>query len=556
MGPARRSVWTGSRTATRLLGSALALLLAATLALTGGGGPGVAARAATPGPLLGSSEASRAPAPIVLDGRTLFRIWPSSNLSAEQRSEAINRQLAETAAGAGEVTLEQRRSNNMPVLVLNGRTLLTVTERDVPEGLQAEEQAAIWRRQLEQALARARTERSPGHLRRQLPRVLAALGLALALHWGLRALWRRRFPQAWALQPEGTVERERTGVRFLQRVALMVLQAAVWIAALVWISDQFPLSRSLRTGALQGALRSLAVPFLPLGERSYSLLDAVILRALLLAFLQGVALLQRLLRTRVLRYTGMSLGGQEAVAFLTRYGLLFFGTLVLLQLWGLDLTSLALFASVLGVGVGLGLQTISKNLLSGLVIIFERPIQVGDFVEIGDLQGTVEKLGLRSTVVESLDGVAIIVPNSEFLDSRVVNWSHGSPVSRLQLPVGVAYGSDTEVVRQALIASCAGHPSVLTEPPPRVFFSGFGDSSLDFTLLVWTREPRRQYQIKSDLNFRIEAILRERGITVPFPQRDLHLRGENLELRLPSELEQTLVRLRGQQPGRPPESPS
>jgi small-conductance mechanosensitive channel len=496
------------------------------------------------------------PAPIVLDGRTLFRIWPSSSLSAEQRSESINRQLAETAAGEGEVAVEQRRSNNLPVLVLNGRTLLTVTERDVPEGLEAEEQAAIWRQQLEQALARARAERSPRYLQRQLPRVLAALALALALHWGLRTVWRRRFPQAWALQPEATVERQRASVRFLQRAALVLLQAGVWMAALVWISDQFPLSRSLRSGALQGARSWLAVPFLPLGERSYSLLDAVILLALLLALVQGVALLQRLLRTRVLRYTGMSLGGQEAVAFLTRYGLLFFGTLVLLQLWGLDLTSLALFASVLGVGVGLGLQTISKNLLSGLVIIFERPIQVGDFVEIGDLQGTVQRLGLRSTVVESLDRVAIIVPNSEFLDSRVVNWSHGSPVSRLQVPVGVAYGSDTTAVREALIEACEGRRSVLRDPPPQVFFSGFGDSALNFTLLVWTSEPRRQYEIKSDLNFRIEALLRERGVTVPFPQRDLHLSGESLELRLPSELETTLLRLGAQQPGGQAEPPA
>jgi small-conductance mechanosensitive channel len=288
------------------------------------------------------------------------------------------------------------------------------------------------------------------------------------------------------------------------------------------------------------------VPLLPLGARSYSLLDVVILLALLLLLIRAVGLVLGLLRTRVLRYTGLSLGGQEAVAFLTRYGLLFFGALVLLQLWGLDLSSLTLFASVLGVGVGLGFQTISKNLLSGMVIIFERPIQVGDFVEIGDLQGTVQKLGLRSTVVETLDRIAIIVPNSEFLDSRVVNWSHGSPVSRLQVPVGVAYGSDTTAVREALIAACEGRRSVLRDPPPQVFFSGFGDSSLNFTLLVWTSEPRRQYEIKSDLNFRIEALLRQRGITVPFPQRDLHLSGESLELRLSPELEARLTPPRDQ----------
>jgi len=559
MHPAMRPARRHSGPRARWRGPLLAALLALALALAPlWGGPGAAtakAQGLTPG--LAGSEASRLPAPIVLDGRTLFRIWPSSTLSAEQRSETINQQLAESAAAEDQVVLELATSNNLPVLVLNGRTLLTVTERDVPEGMEAMEQAEAWRQRLEQALTRARAERRPEHLRRQLPRVLAVLALAAALHWGLQAFWRRRFPEAWAIQPAEGADPQVSAGRLLQRAALVLLQAGVWIAALLWISDQFPLTRSARTAALQAASRWLVVPFMPLGARSYSLLDAVILLALLLLLVRGVGVALRLLRTRVLRYTGMSLGGQEAVAFLTRYGLLFFGALVLLQLWGLDLSSLTLFASVLGVGVGLGFQTISKNLLSGMVIIFERPVQVGDFVEIGDLQGTVQKLGLRSTVVETLDRIAIIVPNSEFLDSRVVNWSHGSPVSRLRLPVGVAYGSDTEAVRDVLIQACEGQSTVLIEPPPRVLFSGFGDSALNFTLLVWIREPMRQYQITSDLNFRIEALLRERGITVPFPQRDLHLNGESLELRLSPELERRLA----QQPqhgeaGNSPESGS
>ncbi|MCP9887618.1 mechanosensitive ion channel [Cyanobium sp. ATX 6A2] len=539
MRPARHRSGTRPPWLVPLLAAVLALAVA--LAPVWSGQPEGAARAQGLTPVLAGGEPPRSPAPIVLDGRTLFRIWPSSTLSAEQRSDTINQQLAVAAAGEGDLELELRRSNNLPVLVLNGRTLLTVTERDVPEGMETMEQAEAWRQQLEQGLRRARLERRPDHLRRQLPRVLAALAVAATLHWGVQAFWRRRFPQAWALQPEEPIERQRRGARFLQRATLLLLQVGVWLAAMVWISDQFPISRQLRSAVMGETSRWLGVPLLPLGERSYSLLDVVILVALLLLLVRAVGLVLRLLRTRVLRYTGMSLGGQEAVAFLTRYGLLFVGALVLLQLWGLDLSSLTLFASVLGVGVGLGFQTISKNLLSGMVIIFERPIQVGDFVEIGDLQGTVQKLGLRSTVVETLDRIAIIVPNSEFLDSRVVNWSHGSPVSRLRLPVGVAYGSDTNAVREVLLDACVGQPSVLSEPPPRVFFSGFGDSALDFTLLVWIREPMRQYQITSDLNFRIEALLRERGITVPFPQRDLHLTGEALELRLSPELESRLM---------------
>jgi small-conductance mechanosensitive channel len=165
---------------------------------------------------------------------------------------------------------------------------------------------------------------------------------------------------------------------------------------------------------------------------------------------------------------------------------------------------------------------------------------VGDFVEVGDLQGTVRRVSLRSTEVVTLDRISIIVPNSEFLESRVVNWSHGSPVSRLQIPVGVAYGSDCTAVRKALIDACDDYQGILAKPTPRVFFSGFGDSSLNFTLLVWINQPMRQYDIRSDLNFRIEALLRLRGITIPFPQRDLHFKNDSLQLSLSPELASAL----------------
>ncbi|WP_087069338.1 mechanosensitive ion channel family protein [Cyanobium sp. NIES-981] len=499
----------------------------------------------------GALAGQATPAPIVLDGRTLFSLWPSRNLSAAQRSSTVNSRLEEAVAAGRPVSVQVGEVNHLPVLRLNDRTLVTVTERDVPEGLEAREQAEQWQGQLQQAIARARQERSPEHVARMLPRVLAILLGALGLHILLLRLWRRWCPKALAPLPtEG--ERSDRSNRFLLRSTLLLLQTVVWLGATALVMDLFPLSRRLSAGVLEATRRWLSAPFLPLGSRSYSLQDVVVLVLLFVALAQAVGMLQSLLRRRVLRYTGMSEGGQEAVAFVARYGLLLVGTLVLLQLWGLDLTSLTLFASVLGVGVGLGLQGISKNFLSGLIIIFERPIQVGDFVEIGDLQGSVQSLGLRSTKVTTLDRVTIIVPNSEFLESRVINWSHGSPVSRLQVPVGVAYGSDTAAVREALIAACRDNPAVLKAPPPRVYFSSFGDSALNFTLLVWTREPKRQYETVSDLNFRIEALLRERGITVPFPQRDLHLNHGNLQIRLPPAVEAGLQALvERQQPPEP-----
>ena len=534
MGPARRR----SSSRARWLGWLYRALVLLLVLLLGWGSPAV-----------GEPTPSAA---VQLDGRSLFQIWPSSSLSAEQRSSTINERLHRAVELGQPITVEVQQSNNLPVLSLNGSTLLTITERDVQEGLTSSEQAALWRRVLERALLTARQERRPEHLKAMLPLVVSLLLTALALTWILHRLCLRFFPQAW--RPAANLgDRHARNGRFLVRSTLAVLQGAVWLGVTAAIGNLFPASRRFGAWVLHATTGWLDAPFLPLGERSYSLLDAVILLSLFVLLTQAVGLLQRLLRRRVLRHTGMSLGGQEAVAFVARYGLLFIGTLVLLQLWGLDLTSLALFASVLGVGVGLGLQGISKNVLSGLIIIFERPIQVGDFVEIGDLQGTVLRLGLRCTEVVTLDRISIIVPNSDFLESRVVNWSHGSPISRLRVPVGVAYGSDTTAVRDALMASCRGQTAILRDPPPQVFFSGFGDSALNFTLMVWIRDPIHQYDIISDLNYRIEAILRQKEITVPFPQRDLHLRHGDLRISLPPTLEAGLQALVDQHT--PPTSP-
>ena len=180
-------------------------------------------------------------------------------------------------------------------------------------------------------------------------------------------------------------------------------------------------------------------------------------------------------------------------------------------------------------GVGFGLQDILKNFISGWVVLLDKPVQVGDFVDVGSLVGTVERIGARSSELRTLDRVSIIVPNSHFLDREIINWSHGNSVTRLHIPVGVAYGSDIRQVRTALLKAARSHPGVLRYPRPQVWFQGFGDSALSFELLVWLNDPRRQFSLKSDLNYRIEANLRKYGISIPFPQRDIHLRSPRLE---------------------------
>ncbi len=496
------------------------------------------------------------PAYLQLDGIHLFPVSISTEYSGEQRVERANRLLQEAVATKSPARIGVEELHNLPVITLDGAVILTVTRRDAPESLAVQGQAEVWRQTITAAITRGRFERQPAYLARMIPVSVGILAGALLLQRLLWLLWRRYLPTALT-QPLVSEPGSRRPLRprdWLLHGVLVLLRLGLWAAAILVISGFFPLTRLLTSRLLEALTESLGSPFLPLGGRRYSVLDAIVLVALFLLLVRGVAFLKGLLRIRVLQRTGIEPGSQEAIAFLLQYGLLFLGTLVLLQLWGLDLTSLALFASVLGVGVGFGLQGIARNLISGLIIMFERPIKVNDFVEVGDLQGTVTHINLRSTEVVTLDRISIIVPNVEFLESRVVNWSHGSSVARLRIPVGVAFGSDCQVVREALLEACQDMPDILATPSPQVFFKGFGESSLDFQLLVWINQPRRQYEIRSELNFHIEAILRRHELTIPFPQRDLHLRNERLEVAFSPAITDALLN-RPLPPPAPPPSP-
>lgn len=477
---------------------------------------------------------------VELDGYQLFKVWSSKEFSAEQRVDSANKVLEDAVQATEPITVNIIELNQLPVIQVNDRSLLTVTQRDAPSGSTPQGQAELWQRRIQQAINRGQQERQPKYMGRMLLISAGLLVLAYAAQRLLSWFWAHRLPQLlpqkWVTAPRDQFQ----GMQFLLKAVLVLLQAVVWVITCSYLSELFPLTRVWTRRIVAGFRQSLIDPFISLGEASYSVLDVIFLLAMFGVLINLIRVAQSLLRRQVLQPTGMSLGSQEAIVFITHYILLFIGTLALLQLWGLDLSSLTIFASVIGVGLGLGLQGIAKNFISGLALIFERPIQVGDFVEVGDLQGTVERINVRSTVIVTLDRISIIVPNSEFLESRVINWSHGSPISRLKLPVGVAYGTDCTALRTALIDACKDYPHVLSDPPPRVFFTGFGESSLDFVLLVWIEQPRRQYEIKSDLYFRIETILRHRKIEIPFPQHDLHIRTGTLPLEVSSELTETL----------------
>lgn len=231
----------------------------------------------------------------------------------------------------------------------------------------------------------------------------------------------------------------------------------------------------------------------------------------------------RLCHTRLLSY--VETGPRYTIVRLLQYGIWVIALLAGLYVLGIRLTALAVVAGVLGVGIGFGLQNLVANFVAGLVLLLERPIRVRDFVTTEEIEGKVQEISFRSTNILTNDNIAIIVPNSQFINSTVINWSHGDPRVRIRVPVGVAYGSDVDLVTRSLLRCAEETEGVLSRPEPTVCFTEFGDSSLNFELRVWTDQPIDHEILRSRLNYAIDAAFRSDGIEIPFPQRDLHIRS-------------------------------
>jgi small-conductance mechanosensitive channel len=222
---------------------------------------------------------------------------------------------------------------------------------------------------------------------------------------------------------------------------------------------------------------------------------------------------------------GMQAGVAESIGSIVRYVLVFVAIIALAGTIGVDISSVVVVAGVLGLGIGLGLQGLVNDFVSGVVLLVERPVKVGDRIEVGELAGNVIKISPRATTIRTNDNITMIVPNSQFVSRSVINWSHHEPEVRLRVSVPVAYDSDPEQVRRVLLEAAARCEEVLRDRPPDVLFDEFGDSALVFTLRVWTRDlASRPGALRSELNFAILAALRDAGIVIPFPQRDLHVR--------------------------------
>src|SRR5437868_971762 len=263
----------------------------------------------------------------------------------------------------------------------------------------------------------------------------------------------------------------------------------------------------------------------PLPGVTLSLFQIFLLIALLVAVFWISSRTKRFLFNRFLAKSGLDRSLQYAIAQIVSNVVLIVGIFIVLDNAGIHLGALTVFAGAVGVGVGFGLQNIASNFISGLVILAERPITVGDRVEVAGIAGQVQHIRARSTVIVTNDNITMIVPNTKFIDSPVTNWTYGDPRVRFRIPIGVAYGSDLDKVRDALLEVARENSHVLHDPQPTVFLDNFGESSINLDLVVWSKEmsyrPRR---FRSELNFAIARKLREAGVEIPSPQRDLHFR--------------------------------
>jgi small-conductance mechanosensitive channel len=244
--------------------------------------------------------------------------------------------------------------------------------------------------------------------------------------------------------------------------------------------------------------------------------------------------MQRVLLTRLFHRLPIAESQKFALGRFATYLFFLGGLFIGLQSLGVNLDSLVVFGGAVGVGIGLGLQNVVSNFVAGLILLIEQPIRIGDRIEVTNTFGDVVKIGARSTWVRTNDNFVIIVPNNDFINNSVTNWTANDPNVRLNIPVGVGYNSDPDQVRELLLRAAHAHPDILGEPKTDVIFTDYGDNSINFALRVWTSSrAHTPFVLKSDLYFAIFKLFREQGIELPFPQRDLHIRSSDIPLPFP-----------------------
>jgi small-conductance mechanosensitive channel len=283
---------------------------------------------------------------------------------------------------------------------------------------------------------------------------------------------------------------------------------------------------SLYTLGVLGDISGAAADFLQLrwkvGAAAISIQDVAIFLAVFVCAVIFSKMLRFVLTEEVLPRIRLPRGVPGAVDVLCRYGIMLLGFFIALAAAGADFSKVTLLISALGVGIGFGLQNVVNNFVSGLILVFEHPVQVGDFVEVGTTFGEVRKIGFRACVLRTPDGADVVIPNGELVGGRFINWSLADRLRRISIAVGVAYGTDPNRVIDILLAIARKHPSVLADPAPLAVFDRFGESALNFTLLCWSFVDTF-FIARSELTIAINNAFKEAGIEIPFPQQDVHV---------------------------------
>jgi potassium efflux system protein len=262
-----------------------------------------------------------------------------------------------------------------------------------------------------------------------------------------------------------------------------------------------------------------------IGGTKITVINIVYLILFLVLFMFASRLIRETLQNRVFPRTSLDIGTRASLVNIVIYAFWIIAIYTGINILGINLSSLAFMAGALGIGIGFGLQNIVNNFVSGIILLFDPSIQVGDMVEVGDDWGAVSRINIRTTVVQTFDNASLIIPNSEMLSNRVTNWSFQDPKVRRQVDVGVAYGSDIQLVRKLLLQIAAEMTEVLEDPAPRVDFMDFGDSALIFRTRFWVSSPDYWLTAPTEFRFRIDEEFRKHGIEIAFPQQDIHIRS-------------------------------
>lgn len=319
----------------------------------------------------------------------------------------------------------------------------------------------------------------------------------------------------WPLRLLRAISKHRTLVRRRVEGALSLIGVGLWVAVLFG-------QLGVLEAAKNGFNRMLAAG-ISVGTISVSVGDVVAFAVAVWLSILFARLVNFVLVEDVFTRVHTARGVPYAISGLVRYSLIFLGFFVALSAAGIELSKLTIIAGGLGVGVGFGLQNVVNNFASGLILLFERPIQVGDVVQLPGIWGTAKRIGIRSSVIRTFDGAEVIVPNGVLISENVTNWTLSDDRRRIELDVGVAYGTPAQRVIDLLVGVAKANPMVIADPEPQAYFVNFGDSALDFKLRAWIESYRQGFSIQSELAVAIQEALDRAGIGVPFPQRDVHI---------------------------------